>query len=463
MNKKPPLSKGDGTVAPIQRVTSYSIEAEQSVLGGLLLDNRAWPQVTGIIAECDFYQASHRLLFHAIRQLAEQGSPFDVVTLGESLESVGKLEAVGGFAYLGVLARDTPSTANVKAYALLVLERSTDRQRQTAACRQQWEAIERLNHQLAAVKAAQDDRYQPITDVDLWNKAFPPVRWAVPSLIPEGVAILAGSPKIGKSWLALGVAVAVATGGIALGKIAVEPGEVLYLALEDTQRRLQRRLQCVLPMECGQPSGRLHFVTEWPRLHAGRVERLERWLTDHPETRLVVIDTLEKVRPHTASLDRNLYTADYLIGDRLTPLSKKYAIALVIVHHTRKATADDPVELVSGTLGLTGGVDGVMVLRRQRGQADAFLYVTGKDIEDEKDYALNWDARTTTWAIQGDARDYAGSDERLEMVELLRQYGPLCPPAAVPGPGALPGDPGVVVPATTGGHSGWVGGSGSIR
>ena len=73
MTQQSPLSKGDGKVTPIRRVTSYSIEAEQSVLGGLLLDNSAWPQVAGIIAECDFYQASHRLIFNAIRQLAEQG------------------------------------------------------------------------------------------------------------------------------------------------------------------------------------------------------------------------------------------------------------------------------------------------------------------------------------------------------------------------------------------------------
>jgi len=311
MTQQPPLSKGNGKVTPIRRATSYSIEAEQSVLGGLLLDNSAWSQIAGIIAECDFYQASHRLIFNAIRQLAEQGSPSDLVTVGEYLESRQKLEDAGGFAYLGVLARDTPSAANIKAYALIVLERSIDRQRQAAASQQHWEEIERLNHQLATVKAAQDDRYQPITDLDLWHKAFPAVRWAVPGLIPEGVAILAGSPKIGKSWLALGVAVAVATGGIALGRIPVEPGEVLYLALEDTQRRLQKRLQRVLPADCGQPSGRLHFVTEWPRLHAGGVERFERWLTDHPETRLVIIDTLEKVRPHTASLDRSMYTADY--------------------------------------------------------------------------------------------------------------------------------------------------------
>lgn len=167
MTQKPPPSQGDGKVTPVWRVTSHSIEAEQSVLGGLLLANSAWPQVAGIIAECDFYQASHRLIFNAIRQLAEQGSPFDVVTLGEFLESREKLEAAGGFAYLGVLARDTPSAANSKAYAIIVLEHSIDRQRQAAACQQHWEDIERLNHQLAAVKAAQDDRYHPITDLDL--------------------------------------------------------------------------------------------------------------------------------------------------------------------------------------------------------------------------------------------------------------------------------------------------------
>jgi len=261
----------------------HSIEAEQSVLGGLMLDNTAWRAVAGILSPQDFYRQDHRLIFGAIQYLADKGSPFDVVTLAEALEQRGKLEDAGGFAYLGVLARDTPSAANVKAYAMIVLERSIDRQRQAAAARQDWTEIERLNHHFIAVKAEQENRYTPITDTELLQLEFPSVRWAVPRLIPEGVAILAGSPKIGKSWLALGIAVAVATGGVALGKIQVEPGEVLYLALEDSQRRLQKRLQCLIPPQYGHTSGHLHFVTEWPRLHLGGIDRLEEWLMAYLE------------------------------------------------------------------------------------------------------------------------------------------------------------------------------------
>jgi hypothetical protein len=401
------------------------LEAEQSVLGGLLLDNGAWRTVAEILTAADFYRPDHRLIFAAIGKLARQGFPIDIVTLAEELTRQGKLEEVGGFARLGILARDTPSAANVNVYARIVLERSIDRQRQAAAKQHNWAAIERLSQRLSALQATPDSRYTPITDAELWAKTFPPVRWAVPGFIPEGVTILAGSPKIGKSWLALGVAAAVASGGIALGTTPVEQGEVLYLALEDSQRRLQQRLQCVMPLPCDRPTGHLHFVTEWPRFHLGGAERLEAWLTAHPHARLVIIDTLEKIRPRTASLDRHLYTADYIVGDLLTPLSKQHAVSILLIHHTRKAIADDPLDLVSGTLGLTGGVDGVMVLRRQRGQADAFLYVTGRDIEEEKDYALSWDAKTTTWAIKGDARDYAGSEERLEIIELLREHGAL--------------------------------------
>ncbi len=110
------------------KVPPHSIEAEQSVLGGLMLDNNTWDQVADRLDENDFYRADHRLLFRAIRELAAKGSPFDVVTLAEWLERNNLLEDAGGFAYLGVLARDTPSAANIQAYAAIVRERAILRQ-----------------------------------------------------------------------------------------------------------------------------------------------------------------------------------------------------------------------------------------------------------------------------------------------------------------------------------------------
>jgi replicative DNA helicase len=110
------------------RVPPYSIQAEQSVLGGLMLDNETWDQVADRVSEVDFYRKEHRLIFAAIAELSEKQIPFDVVTLSEELEKKGNLQDVGGLAYLGTLAKDTPSAANIKAYADIVRDRSVLRQ-----------------------------------------------------------------------------------------------------------------------------------------------------------------------------------------------------------------------------------------------------------------------------------------------------------------------------------------------
>jgi replicative DNA helicase len=110
------------------RVPPHSVEAEQAVIGGLLLDNRAWEQIADRIAENDFYRADHRLIFGAIRNLEEKSQPFDAVTLSEWLEKNGQLEDAGGLAYLGRLAKETPTAANIVAYADIVRERSVLRQ-----------------------------------------------------------------------------------------------------------------------------------------------------------------------------------------------------------------------------------------------------------------------------------------------------------------------------------------------
>src|SRR5512142_1744087 len=110
------------------KVPPHSVEAEQAVLGGLMLDNGAWDRIADVVGEPDFYRGDHRRIFEAVRSLAEHNSPFDAVTLAEWLDKRGELDRVGGISYLGALANNTPSAANIKHYAAIVRERSVLRQ-----------------------------------------------------------------------------------------------------------------------------------------------------------------------------------------------------------------------------------------------------------------------------------------------------------------------------------------------
>ncbi|HEX8281896.1 MAG TPA: AAA family ATPase [Pyrinomonadaceae bacterium] len=262
-----------------------------------------------------------------------------------------------------------------------------------------------------------------LSAADLLAQHFPEPRYAVEGVLPEGVTVFAGRPKLGKSWCALGIAVAVACGGHALGTIPVERGDVLYLALEDGARRLQKRLRKMLAG--GSTPSNLDFATEWRRLDAGGLDDLEDWLRSHREARLVVIDTLKRVRPAERRAGR-LYDGDYEAVAPIGDLARKYGVAVVVVHHTRKADGEDPLDLVSGTTGLTGAADGVMVLKRSRGQADAELHATGRDFED-KQLALRWDVPTCQWVVVGSVEEFQLSRERREVVDLLKKVGSMLP------------------------------------
>jgi len=260
-----------------------------------------------------------------------------------------------------------------------------------------------------------------ITAADLMTKTFPPPRWAVEGFFAEGVSLLVGPPKMGKSWLALATAVAVAASGRALGQIPVDQGDVLYLALEDTQRRLQERLGMVL--NGADAPARLEIATEWPTLLEGGGEQLDAWLDQHPEARLVIVDTFAKLRG-AASGPRNsiLYQLDYQAVGDLKRIADRHGVALIMVHHTRKAVADDPLDMVSGTNGLAGSADTVLILKRDIGRADATLYIRGRDVP-EADHALRFDPVACTWSLIGDAAEYRLSAERQEILDVLRKAG----------------------------------------
>jgi hypothetical protein len=263
-----------------------------------------------------------------------------------------------------------------------------------------------------------------MTAAELMGLTFEPTRWVVPDVLPEGLSLLVGKPKKGKSWMALGLCEAVATGGVAFGTRRVEQGDTLYLALEDGYKRLQKRLKKVLN---GAPApDRMHLHTEWPRLDEGGAELLDEWLTEHPEARLVVIDTLAKIRQPPRGA--NVYTEDYAALEKLLPLAAKHGVAIIVVHHLRKMGAADPMDEISSSTGLTAGVDGFLILRRTPGSKGPTLFVDGRDIEEPTEYALHWNHNTATWTIEGDAEEVHLSQERADiLLTLNRSPAPMTP------------------------------------
>jgi hypothetical protein len=258
---------------------------------------------------------------------------------------------------------------------------------------------------------------------ELVETEFPEPRFAIPALIPEGLTFFAGAPKLGKSWLALGLSIAVASGGRALGQIEVEQGEVQYLALEDSPRRLKGRLASLLNGS-GPPDG-LTFETRWLPLADGGAEEIAGYLSNHPRCRLLVCDVFARLRsPAKDSGDR--YMHDYLAAEQLQKVATEYGVAIIAVHHTRKAAADDFLETVSGTHGLAAAADTIAVLKRSRGQGDAEFHVTGRDIS-EQSLALKFAPSVGTWSLLGDAREWAMSESRRKILDALKAGGPMGP------------------------------------
>lgn len=280
-----------------------------------------------------------------------------------------------------------------------------------------------IREHASAPRRAENDNKRPVflNAQALLGMSFPPVKYVLPGYMAEGLTILGGRPKLGKSWLTLGACVAVATGGQFLGE-DVEQGDALYLALEDNQRRLQDRLNTVLPQGAGPDLSRLSLLTESPRINAGLVELLDTWRKSVADPRLVAIDTLAMVRPPKGRT-QDSYEADYAALSPLQKWAGEHRLASIVVTHVRKMEASDPLEMISGTNGLTGAADSILVLNRD--QDGSKLYGRGRDIE-EVEKALKFDRGI--WSALGNVDDVKRSDQRRKIVEaMLEENLPMGP------------------------------------
>jgi hypothetical protein len=385
------------------------------------------------VAELDhgcFHDGNARI-WELIVDARREGRPVDL----QGITANGLPEGIAA-ADLANYVDDAPTTANLLHSASALWEAYG--QQQLAGRMQLWvngrtpEAlalVDDARHKLAENPfsvAARKRRHalSTITDAELEKERFAPVKWIINDVVPEGLTILAGRPKTGKSILAMGWAYSVSVGGRAMGKIEVMPGEVLYLALEDPRRRLQARMRQIREGESSSPH--LHLFSQevgFERINEGGAERLDNWLDDHPETRLVVIDTWKAVEPKRPK-NADPVAADYDAWRILSELAHRHRIAIVAIHHTRKAVpiaGGDFMDDVSGTTGVTASPDTIIVFRRARGENMAEMLVGGREVESEKEYALRGDPVAKSWTLlEGTAEDHRLGTARQEILHLLK-------------------------------------------
>lgn len=258
------------------------------------------------------------------------------------------------------------------------------------------------------IQRVQDPAYlHTVTFDQLMDSVFQGRPAVIENFLYPGVYILAGAPKIGKSFLVAQIAYHVSVGKELWGYI-VHPGTVLYLALEDDERRLQNRMFRMFDVE---GTSDLYFATHAKMIGRGLDEQLEGFIGEHRDTRLIIIDTLQKVRETVK--DAYSYANDYEVIGRLKTFAGKYGICVLLVHHTRKQPAGDSFEMISGTTGLLGCADGALLMQKEkRTSYTATLDVVGRDQPDQRLYLikhpehLSWELDHTEnelWKQQPDA------------------------------------------------------------
>ncbi|GHT83300.1 hypothetical protein FACS1894137_04030 [Spirochaetia bacterium] len=289
----------------------------------------------------------------------------------------------------------------------------------------QGEAEKKALAELLQIKKKAKEPKVSWTAAELLTTDFPPIDWIIPDLIAPGLTMLVGQPKLGKSWMVLQWAIGVSCGGGILGKILAKKTDVLYLSLEDTGRRLAERLAILKSPKLEN----LTFFTQWATGMIG----LDKYLEEHKETKFVIIDTLQRF----SKLDRgNDYDPTYNFNAALKTIADRHGVGLVEVHHTNKSAGNIPggdwLNGVMGSQGYSGAADSTLLLRRGRGNRNAELLVTGRDIT-ENEYVLTLDLDCSGWVMEGRKNEAMEGQTQQLIHDWLKENGANGPSAIFKG------------------------------
>lgn len=255
-----------------------------------------------------------------------------------------------------------------------------------------------------------------ISAKEIQTMDIPPINWAIENLIPEGLTLLTGRPKAGKSYMAFDIALSIANGSKFLDRYNAVQGKVLYLPYEDNARRVQQRINNV--MNGLEASDNLIFPSglEFPKIDDGGVGIIHRILQEIPELRMIIIDTFGSAISQNFSNFGNSYKEDYEFMYNLQKLALDYQVGVLLIHHTRKLLSENVFDEVVGSTGVTASPDTIMMLRKSRGKVA--LHITGRDIK-ESNFEVQFDEDNYHWEIIADNISFATTSERQAIIDIF--------------------------------------------
>jgi hypothetical protein len=371
------------------------------------------------ITENVFFCGAHKTVFPVIRELKTKGLELNIMLLVSELKKRDLLDTAGGETSIAELTNGVISTVNSAFYEgeVLVAFRGREAWKAIALAKEDLEkgkAPDEVNEALAisiesiAASGAHGED-NGLLFRDLLARTYPAEDWLVDGLITTGLTVLTGASKIGKSWTALQLVTALDQGGSFLGKLQARKCDVLYCALEDTPKRIQKR---VLKQGIAVFNGsRLETKRRTPA-------DLRAFLKANSQFRVVIIDTFQKMMDIS---DLNDYPKTVSGMSVLKDIADSLNIAVIVIHHNRKGgdLDGDHMESALGSTGINATADTTLTMRRKRGSAEASLSVTGRDVEDTA-YTLSWDKDICTWTVTGSGTiKPALSEAQQQIIDLL--------------------------------------------
>jgi hypothetical protein len=422
--------------AVVDRMPPHSIEAEEAVVGSVLMDPEALERVARVLAPADFFITRNGWVYEAALEVHGRGDPVDMVTVTRELAARGQLEELGGAVAVLDVMNHTPTAINAEGYARIVKRLSVRRGLLAILSDAAQAAYDETEEEIGALNAVGDRvtalKYAAIarlsnqagfmsSDAILMGE-WPEPMWIIPGVLTAGLGFLHGKPKRGKSWLMMQIACAKATGGRAFNQV-IERGPVLYLALEDNARRLQYRQRKQLWPKGTEVTFVLaeQFNKEFGNLAEGGADRIA-YLIDQYGYQLIVVDTFNRaIGQYLKASEANDAGTITRTLDGLQKYAMQKNACVAIIDHQSKASKNDggdSIDDVFGSIAKAGVADWMWGFYREQGSRAATLSISGRDVE-EQVMLLNWDTEMCTWNFEGSGAGIRMTTRRQEILDAL--------------------------------------------